>query len=80
MSRLLISLGLFLLTIIFIIIAVVIGKAGITSDNNEADCEARNKHTIKPGGVCYMWANSKVCLKGKIKQGKCVHPAEPVVL
>ena len=83
MSRLLISLVLFILTIIFLIIAVVIGKAGITSDNNAEDCLAHNPNIYKQGDECYMWKNAPaVCLKGNWHQDKeeCIHPAEPAVM
>ena len=83
MSRLIISLGLFLLTIIFIIIAVVVGKKYVTSDNNKSDCEKRNTvATSKPGDTCYEWNSSNICLKGVWNKdaSACVHKTEISVL
>ena len=65
-DRLLISLGLFLLTIALFVPVVFIGKAEMTDDNSKSSCEGKNPaspYTI--GEPCYKWENN-ICLKGKI--------------
>ena len=66
-DRLLISLGLFVLTIALFVPVVLIGKAGMTDAKDQPTCAAKNTSPGAVGNTCYVWDNN-TCMKGKIKQ------------
>ena len=67
-ARLKISLYCFIITIAFLVPSFIMGAQGMTNDSKK-DCVITS---TKEGADCKIF-NDGICLKGKIKDGACVH-------